>query len=158
MGGVPLSIGLMYDEPPPGGDCRLDDSDVPVDTGELPAVELVTPPTPPPPFIVGDILLLLLLLLTDTLPLPPPDDFPDDFEPLLPELPVELFLDDPVLSAPVPLWCCCWFCFTCCRHLARRFLNHTCGQREQSSFNDTVSAREFAMRASHGRFSNDRLG
>jgi len=124
-GGVPLSIGLMYDDPPPGGDCRLDDSDVPVDTGELPAVELVTPPppTPPtPPFIVGDI---LLLLLTGALPPPPPppDDFPEDFCPLLPaEL---LFLDDAVLSAPVPLWCCCWFCFTCCRHLALRFLNHT---------------------------------
>lgn len=101
MGGVPLSIGLMYDEPPPGGDCRLDDSDVPVDTGELPAVELVTPPppTPPPPtppFIVGDI---LLLLLTGALP-PPPDDFPDDFWPLLP---AELFLEDAVLSVPVPL-------------------------------------------------------
>jgi len=102
-GGVPLSIGLMYDEPLPGGDCRLDDSDVPVDTGELPAVELVTPPPPPPPtpptppFIVGDI---LLLLLTGAFP-PPPDDFPEDFWPLLP---VELlFLDDAVLSAPVPL-------------------------------------------------------
>lgn len=130
MGGVPLSIGLMYEVTPPGGDCRLDDRDVPVDTGELPAVELVTPPPPTPPFIVGDI---LLLLLTEALP-PPPDDFPDDLEPLLPELPVELFLDDAVLSVPVPLWCCCWFCFTCCRHLARRFLNHTCvGQNANRS-------------------------
>lgn len=102
MGGVPLSIGLMYDVTPPGGDCRLDDRDVPVDTGELPAVELVTPPPPPtpPPFIVGDI---LLLLLTEALPPPPPDDLPDDFEPLLPVLPVELFRDEAVLSAPVPL-------------------------------------------------------
>jgi len=100
MGGVPLSIGLMYEEPP-GGDCRLDESDVPVETGEFPAVELVTPPPPvPPPLIVGDI---LLLLLTDTFT-PPPDDFPDDLEPLLPEFPVELlFLDDAVLSVPVPL-------------------------------------------------------
>lgn len=118
MGGVPLSIGLMYDEPPPGGDWRLDESDVPVETGELPAVELVTPPPPAlPPLMVGDI----LLLLTDALPPPPPpEDFPDDLEPLLPE-----FLDEAVLSDPVPLWCCCWVCFTCCRHLARRFLNHT---------------------------------
>lgn len=100
MGGVPLSIGLMYEVTPPGGDCRLDDRDVPVETGELPAVELVTPP-PPPPFIVGDI---LLLLLTDALPPPPPpDDLPDDLEPLLPVLPVELFRDDAVLSVPVPL-------------------------------------------------------
>lgn len=92
MGGVPLSMGLMYDAPPPGGDWRLDESDVPVDTGELPAVELVTPP--PPPLMVGDI----LLLLTDALPPPPPDDFPDDLDPELPE-----FLDDAVLSDPVPL-------------------------------------------------------
>lgn len=101
MGGVPLSIGLIYEDTPPGGDCRLDDKDVPVETGELPAVELVTPPPVTPPFIVGDI---LLLLLTEALP---PDVFPDDLEPLLPVFPVELlFLDDAVLSDPVPLWCC----------------------------------------------------
>lgn len=98
MGGVPLSIGLMYDVTPPGGDCRLDDSDVPVETGELPAVELVTPPVPPP-LMVGDI---LLLLFTGPLP-PPPDDFPDDFEPLLPVLPVALLFRAVVLSVPVPL-------------------------------------------------------
>lgn len=98
IGGVPLSIGFMYEVTPPGGDCLLDDRDVPVETGELPAVELVTPPVaPPPPFIVGDI---LLLLFTTTLLLTAPDDFPDDFEP---EFPVG-FLDDVfVLSDPVPL-------------------------------------------------------
>lgn len=88
-------MGLMYDEPPPGGDWRLDDSDVPVDTGELPDVELVTPPVPPP-LIVGEIFLLLLLTAWGL----PPDDFPDDLEPLL--LPAELlFLDEAVLSVPL---------------------------------------------------------
>lgn len=97
MGGVPLSIGLMY-EVTPGGDCLLDDSDVPVETGELPAVELVMPPLPTPtPFIVGDI---LLLLFTATLLFTPPDDFPDDFDP---EFPFGFLDDVVVLSDPVPL-------------------------------------------------------